>query len=141
LYESNVRFTALEEDAEYTWYIGSEVLNDKSFVRYFSDQWKESNIPVTLVVKKQPNKACFPDDDGYDSIVKTFHVSKYPIDNGDNQDMEFGSIEGYYRVFSKELNDSIDIYFDVVRRFSNRSANVANVDGSGTECIGDYRIF
>ena len=134
LHNSEVQFRALEENAEYTWYIGIEEFNTQAASRYFTDQWIGSNIPITLVVKKEPNNTCFPNDDGYDSITKTFHVSQYPIDNGDNQDVEYGTIEGTYRVFSEELNDSIDIGFDAENYGPYTSINIKNIDGLGTFC-------
>ena len=142
LHNSEVQFRALEENADYTWYIGIEEFNTQAASRYFTDQWIGSNIPITLVVKKEPNNTCFPNDDGYDSITKTFHVSQYPIDNGDNQDVEYGTIEGTYRVFSEELNDSIDIRIDAHKYESFISINIQNIDGSGVECpTNNYRLI
>ena len=34
----NVQFRALENNAEYTWYLGSEVLHEQSFYRYFDQK-------------------------------------------------------------------------------------------------------
>lgn len=133
-HNKDVQFRALEEDAEYTWYIGIETFNTQAASRFFSDQWKGSYIPITLVVKKKPNKACFPNDDGYDSITKTFFVSQYPIEYGANQDIEFGSIEGIYRMFSSELNDSIDIGVDIRDSWGTQVVNFVNIDGSGIVC-------
>jgi hypothetical protein len=103
----SVRFTALEDDAEYTWYIGTEVLHTKEVTRYFSDTWSGVNIPITLVTKKKSNKLCFPDDDGYDSITKFFHVSNLPIWN--IPDAILGPVEGSFRMHSPHLPDSFDI--------------------------------
>lgn len=133
-HNKNVRFRALEGDAEYTWYIGLDIETDQASWKYFSDQWIGSDIPITLVVKKDPNKTCFPDDDGYDSITKTFHVSQYPIFHGYDEDIEFGTIEGTYRVFSEELGDSIDITFDADQHEEAYSLNISNIDGSGINC-------
>ena len=137
LHNKDVQFRALEEDAEYKWYIGIDTFATQTASRFFSDQWIGYDIPITLVVKKEPNKTCFPDDDGYDSITKTFHVSQYMIDHGYNDDVELGTIEGTYRVFSKELNDSIDIFIDVVNVNSSFSVNLINIDGSGNICGSD----
>jgi len=148
-HNKDVQFRALEEDAEYTWYIGIETFNTQAASRFFSDQWKGSYIPITLVVKKEPNKTCFPNDDGYDSITKTFFVSQYPIENGVNQDIEFGSIEGVYRMFSSELNDSIDIGVDINDKWSTKTVDFINFDGTGIVCdsfsrdltAGSFREF
>ncbi|PWH85614.1 hypothetical protein [Brumimicrobium oceani] len=147
--ETELQFRALEENAEYKWYIGIEEFETKTASRYFSNQWIGNNIPITLVVKKEPNKTCFPNDDGYDSITKTFFVSQYPIENGVNQDIEFGSIEGVYRIFSSELNDSIDIGVDINDKWSTKSVDFINFDGTGIVCdsfsrdltAGSFREF
>ena len=137
LHNSRVRFRALEEDAEYTWYIGLDVETDQAPWKFFSDQWIGHDIPITLVVKKEPNLTCFPDDDGYDSITKTFHVSPYIVDHGWNEDIELGTIEGTYRVFSEDLNDSIDITVNVHNLDSSPSMGIKNFDGSGLDCPYD----
>ncbi len=137
LHNKDVQFRALEEDAEYKWYIGIDTFATQTASRFFSDQWIGYDIPITLVVKKEPNKTCFPDDDGFDSITKTFHVSQYMIDHGYNNDVELGTIEGTYRVFSKKLNDSIDVGVNVHRRFDNISIGISNFDGSGIDCPYD----
>ncbi|MGM0479700.1 MAG: hypothetical protein ACQERC_10795 [Bacteroidota bacterium] len=134
LHDKYVRFRALEDDAEYTWYIGADVETIQTPSKFFSDQWTGSDIPITLVVKKDPNKTCFPDDDGYDSITKTFHVSQYPVFHGYDDDIEYGTIEGIYRVYSKELDDSIDITVDAEQFNDSRSINIFNVDGGGAIC-------
>jgi hypothetical protein len=133
-HDSEVQFRALEANAEYTWYIGIDTFNTQAAIRFFNDQWIGFDIPITLVVKKEPNNTCFPNDDGYDSITKTFYVSQYPIENGTNQDIEFGSIEGTYRVYSMELGDSIDIVVDVNDKWSTKTVDFINIDGSGAVC-------
>ena len=135
LHNKRVRFRALEEDAEYTWYIGLDVETDQAPWKYFSDQWIGQDIPITLVVKKEPNNTCFPNDDGYDSITKTFHVSQYPIFHGYNENIELGTIEGVYRVYSQELGDSIDITIDAEQYNDRFSLNIINIDGSGVACL------
>jgi len=65
-----VRFSSKQEFDEYTWLIGSEVIHEKSFSRkYFP---KNSKIEVTLIGKRKPNKQCFPNDDGIDTVKKIF---------------------------------------------------------------------
>ncbi|GAB4404802.1 MAG: hypothetical protein OHK0053_30460 [Microscillaceae bacterium] len=63
-------FTATEEDAEYEWILGSETIHEPSFYR---EAFPENTpIPVTLKVRKTPNQACFPDDDGEASLTRFF---------------------------------------------------------------------
>lgn len=132
--DKDVRFTALEEDAEYTWYIGIEELNTREVSRYFDQSLSGSNIPITLVVKKAPNKLCFPDDNGYDSTTKILHVSQYPIENG--QDLILGSIEVSYRVKSDHLIDSFDLNLNVFKDMNQSWAfSIENYDGNGSNCI------
>ncbi|MFK7969645.1 MAG: hypothetical protein AB8F95_04720 [Bacteroidia bacterium] len=66
-------FVAIEddEDADYTWYIGSQVLKGRSVSRRQFPEGK--NIPITLVVKRSPDLDCFPNDDGYDSLTRTMY--------------------------------------------------------------------
>jgi len=134
LYNKDVQFRALEEDAEYTWYIGLDKFETKEASRYFSDQWIGYDIPITLVVKKEPNKTCFPDDDGYDSITKTFHVSKYPIYNGTWGNIEHGGLEGTYKVIGDDLMDSIEVTINFRDHFGSRTIDIGNPDGSGINC-------
>ena len=136
-WDSMVRFTATEQDAQYTWYIGSQVFNTKSVSRFFSEEWKENDISITLVVNKQPNLTCFPDDDGYDSITKTFHVSKYPIIDIPNHEI-YHPIEGTYRVYGPSVEDSIDLFFNVKNgELHKPTFEIDNFDGHNTECLED----
>jgi len=69
-----IRFTALEENAKYTWYLGIEVLHDKQIQRNFYEDTRGKNITVSLVVEKDSDAKCFPIDDGRDSVSKTFYI-------------------------------------------------------------------
>lgn len=88
---NSCRFTSVQDADEYTWYIGSEVLKTKSFVRkYFPSGW----IDVSLVVRRKANKLCSPIDDGVDSTYKKFYV--WPI----YQDVNGGPpIAPYYPIY------------------------------------------
>jgi hypothetical protein len=139
-----VYFTAYENEATYTWYIGLDVLTDQSVNRYFSDTWEGYDIPITLVVEKEPNSVCFPNDDGYDSITKTFHISQYPISTGiPFSDIDAGPIEGKYRVKSSHLPDSFDIELDLIvdsQGGSGHFFNIINYNGYGDSCINQTRV-
>jgi len=141
LHSSTVRFRALETDAaEYTWYLGAEVLNTSSVERNFPSQWANSNITITLVVRKTPNSICFPNDDGYDSIVKVMHVSQYIIMPNGNGDVQLGPIEGTYRFFAPQLGDSIDVNFDALIRPGGSGSifiDLQNVLGDNVDCGSD----
>lgn len=134
----NIRFTALQDDAEYTWYIGTEVLTDQSFLRYFDNSTAGTDIPVSLVVRKTPNNVCFPNDDGYDSITKVVSiVSIDEITNG------VYNMEGSYRLMAPHLSDSVDInlefyYAHPLINGNFHSVMVYNWDGQGAVCEGNF---
>lgn len=135
--EKNVRFTALQDNADYTWYIGQEVLTDKSFSRYFDNTTTGTYIPITLVARKEPNNICFPNDDGYDSITKVLTVvSINEVLNGTY------NMEGTYRLEAQHLSDSVDItldfHYDHPQFISGgRSVMIYNWDGQGAVCEGN----
>lgn len=130
----NVHFNALEEDADYTWYVGTEVLNEKSFTRYFDASLVGTTQTISLVVRKEPNSVCLPNDDGYDSISKTLYVSQYIIQDGDS--VYLGSIEGGYRVYMEHISDSADVFVNVSRgAMSQLFFNIYNYDGYGSNCV------
>jgi len=105
--ESPLLFTALEKDAEYTWYIGAEVITEKKFWRFFNSTLIGQTLPMTLVVKKKPNKICFPNDDGYDSITKYITVV-----DGTHLFTTPNHFEGTYRLSDTASVDSIDVIID-----------------------------
>lgn len=72
LWNNGARFTANINGAEYEWKIGSETIKEKSFLitNFPLDTW----ITVSLIVKKTPNKLCFPYDDGLDTLTRKFIV-------------------------------------------------------------------
>jgi hypothetical protein len=90
------------------------------------------------VVNKTPNNTCFPNDDGYDSITKSFYVSEYPIHDYPNDEI-YHPIEGTYRVIGPGMTDSIEVTLNM--RFyattQHRVVDIENSDGLGTICIGD----
>lgn len=132
----NVQFRALEEDAVYTWYIGQEILTDQVIGRYFSENLGGTNVPITLVVKKKPNKICFPNDDGYDSISKIMHVSQFVNETLD--DFECGTIEGTFRVKSPHLSDSFNIKVEITKNeIGQRYLRIENYNGLGDDLYGN----
>lgn len=135
LADRKVRFTASEQGAEYTWYVGAEIITDKSFYRYFSTNEIGFNIPITLVVRKAPNSICFPDDDGYDSITKVMQVVDWCDSIG---------IEGYFRIAKVGTTDSIDVGIDLYNQFSFEegcnSLGLYNINGLGVNCVGPVSV-
>lgn len=130
-YNKNVYFVAKEENASYTWIIGSETLTGKKVGRYFDETTKGHTISVTLIVKKKPNTICLPNDDGIDTLTKTFFVAnKMLIENSPTPYF----MEGTYRVKDSMDVDSIDIIFDYYYNSSqDTGAKLINYDGKNTE--------
>lgn len=128
-----VRFRAKEEDAEYTWYIGTDVETDRETFKNFGTQWIGSTIPITLVVKKEPNTICFPEDDGYDSITKSFDI--YDVCH------EPYLLEGTFRMAAENSTDSIDVKIEFKEYAPWNdclNADITNFDGEGSTCPGNY---
>lgn len=66
-----VHFSAdIKNAISYEWQVGSNSITQttKDFGLYFSDTI--GTIPVRLIVHAKPNKICFPNDDGVDTLVK-----------------------------------------------------------------------
>ncbi len=101
---NNVRFNAIEENAKkYTWYIGTEIQPrfGKSIVIDFSSNKTPKRI--RLIVEKEPNKSCFPNDDGVDTVDRML----YFLDRYDSLNMP---IIGKFRGISTEnLNEIKDV--------------------------------
>lgn len=135
--KKNVRFTANEDSAEYTWYIGTEILHTRSITRYFDNSLQGQSLPITLVVKKKANTICFPNDDGYDSIVKQLHVSNQIVVTDSSY-----LLEGMFRFKEQNSNDSVDIIVDFRSTLSSSPfiVDLYNYDGNGTNSIGDYGV-
>lgn len=134
--EKTVRFTALETGATYKWYMGSEIVNQKQLKRYFSTAFSNQVLPITLVVKKKPNKICFPNDDGYDSITKFLSVKS------DLSETVF--LEGLFRFYSPELKDSFDVQIDFVpgdNSGNNSRFNLYNYDGKGLNSVNILELY
>lgn len=70
------RFIAGEDNAKYTWHIGSGNYSTKEVSLDFSSVPVNSIIPVTLIVEKAPNTACFKNDDGRDTFTKTIVIKE-----------------------------------------------------------------
>lgn len=139
------RFTAKEENATYKWYIGSQVFTTRSVFRSFPPHIKDVNIPITLVVTKNPNSICYPNDDGYDSIVKTFYiVDSDTFWNEDQTERSNWPTMGIYRMISPEHQDSFDMKIRLFKDpilWSLSYVTLENWDGQGNDCISMSKVF
>ncbi|NUM32877.1 MAG: hypothetical protein HUU47_11220 [Bacteroidetes bacterium] len=68
-------FKAKEDGAKYTWLIGAGVYDKQSVFLNFNGVANYESIPVTCIVEKEPNKNCFPNDDGKDTFTKNVTVA------------------------------------------------------------------
>ncbi len=93
-----INFKASEDNATYEWHIGAGVYTKQSFTINFS-QTTPASVPIMLIVHKSPNKQCFPDDDGIDTVIRTlyFDLSGHPLE---------GNYQGY---MSSNPNDTFTI--------------------------------
>jgi hypothetical protein len=70
------KFVADIKDAEeYEWIIGAKTYNGKSVSLSFIGVPDKSVIPITLIVKKKPNKDCNPNDDGVDTVTRNMVIA------------------------------------------------------------------
>ncbi len=76
LYVGNIKFEALEDSAYYKWYLGQDVVEGygDSVVTKGINNLDPGTYDAALVVEKTPNIMCFSDDNGRDSIYKTFTI-------------------------------------------------------------------
>jgi len=96
-----ILFVALEENAEYEWHLGSEVIKTKSFSRRQFP--KRTNIPVTLIVRKNPDTLCYSQDDGIDTLTRRFYTIGYTDDGC----WDFEYLSGTYIGFNTDSKDSL----------------------------------
>ena len=105
---SYMTFVAFDvEDAiYYKWIIGAEEIENQPMV-YRSGFPRNVWIPITLIVQKKPNTACFPKDDGIDTITKSYIFT----DNKWRWYREDGSYLYCRGSFAHKPNDSFTFYF------------------------------
>jgi len=127
-----IRFRSELSDTEYEhrWYVGTEVFEDDSVTprRDFKFVARPATITVSHVIEYLPNTACFPDDDGYDSVAQSFRLVK-----------NYGELQTYgvYRGIKEGETDSFNVEFhpldfdgnrypDVPDRYENQIINFNN---------------
>jgi hypothetical protein len=96
---------ALQDSAEYHWIIGADHYYTREVNFNFGAEFVGQEIPLILVVSRQPDTACFPNDNGIDTLVKTI-MPKYFCD---------ASIWGkYYGAWDESPLDSfiVELYLD-----------------------------
>jgi hypothetical protein len=126
-----VRFTATEEADSYTWYLGSEVIKEKSFTRL--DFPKNSNLKVKLVVNRTPNTACFPNDKGVDSLTRPFYVWP-PMFNYRPQPVTLGKYFPIFGTYNGSLKSNPSLVFNTTLHDT-----LWTNDGGGIATVGIIR--
>jgi hypothetical protein len=131
---NQVRFKALETNSlSYTWYIGTEVepRTGSSVVIDFDNNRTPKRI--RLIVKKDPNRSCFPNDDGVDTLDRML----YFIDRFDSLNAPMiGSFKG---VSTKNPTEQITVqigyyflpigyWYTTITGFSDCTAYVTSLD-------------
>lgn len=107
-----VRFTALYPADSFIWIIGAKTFYTKSVTQYGFPQGR--HIPIQLiVVNKNPNRSCFPADNGRDTILRDIYI--WPTTSNDS----FGSpslkminpypIRGYFKGTYKSNPGKVEI--------------------------------
>ncbi len=80
LNEVNLKFKALDTTAKkYEWRFNDsdQVFTTSGFsLRFIPKKVLASSIAITLILSKTPNKECFPQDNGIDTLTKTLHFVK-----------------------------------------------------------------
>lgn len=105
VFKSGITFVSEETDPgiKHTWYLGAETIENLTQLgRSFIDVPRPAKLFITHVIEYEPNLACFPNDDGYDSITQDFYL----IDKLS----EFQST-GTFRGVREGETDSFDITF------------------------------
>lgn len=85
-----IEFEAPEGFDKYTWLIGAETIQDRIFSRGGFPQGQST--PITLIVEKTPNRRCFPDDDGIDTLTRYLYITENHICST----LIRGKFEGYF---------------------------------------------
>lgn len=105
LYNS-VTFQATRSASSYTWKIGED---ERTFTEpivqlHFLDD-AVGEIFVQLVVEGSPNTECFPEDDGIDTLVRTFHVIEW------NDAPIIGKYEGYFESKPEKKDEIVEVKY------------------------------
>jgi hypothetical protein len=116
---TSIVFTALQEDAlSYEWKIGDD---DRTFTEQeFSLDFNPSDsvslfnrpVPIQLIVTRTPNTACFPTDDGIDTLTKyIYFVSRHEVTHKKFVGTWVGSLDAEPDdIYEIEIFEEIDQY-------------------------------
>lgn len=92
-----VQFEAKQNFDSYEWVIGNHPDTFRTKKCGLQSFPEGETITVRFIGKKQPNKSCFPNDDGIDTVIKKFKVTK-----ADSLMPILGEYEGYYDAYPNQ---------------------------------------
>jgi hypothetical protein len=119
-------FTPLEDNAQYEWHIGADVLTTKKVTR--TQFPRGQTIPITLIVTKTPDKSCFPNDTGRDSVTRWMHITA-----PNEPSKVFGAFKGYFGSNVKDTS-TVRIYLKDSVMFHGRTETFLIVNGLVKDC-------
>ncbi len=131
----------IENAVSYQWKVGTDTRtwNSKEFTLYFNDTdsatLRLAPIMVTLIVERQPNNLCFPDDDGIDTISKYLHF------RSDWESTVWGTWEGYRDSLTNDIYQLKIANIADSPHSNSRSTFIFNQYGEGEDCHHEYTSY
>jgi hypothetical protein len=132
--DRDVHFYALEPNANYTWVIGAETINEREFYRYFDASLIGQTLEITLIVHKAPNNICLPSDDGIDTLTRYLTIVP-EITSSEFHTQPNPRFEGTFRMKDINAIDSVDIIFEINDASGPWDIKLTNYDGLGSEIL------
>ena len=127
------------------WQIGSEKIYNQRIVTRTNFPENE-DIPITLIVKNKPNKICLPNDDGIDTITKTYRT--YSRNNYDYLGFLTNPLSGKYEMqfsnhptFKNKFTFNIIFYGGNVLRIDKFPDCECNLDHENGSDLRNSAIF
>jgi hypothetical protein len=145
-------FEAKQKGAHYTWYLGSEVITDSVFTRSFQGS-PMGKYTVTLIVEKTPDLRCFPNDDGIDTMVKSFWIvpaydlpliGKYKVLFEGQEDSSIIQVQPWHSRDNVNwpVQDSMNKYHIVLINFGNVNDTIGSAKiPSSTSYTGNHMYY
>jgi hypothetical protein len=91
-----------------------------------------NTIPIQLIVKYKPDKKCFPNDDGIDTLQKSFYIVEY-----DKEAAWVGIFRGHNE---DKPNHTFEIIIKFIPELTDSMKYVCNICCLG-RCYTGFRIF
>ncbi len=89
IFGNQATFDAVEDGAQYEWYIGAATYSTQSVTLSFANAPDGGVIPIQLIVNKTPDHVCHPLDDGIDTLTRYLYIDRHSR-------MVYGSWYGSY---------------------------------------------